>query len=109
MNSKVLPFLCVLLITSSVSLADDEKTKVAIGGGVGGAIGAVIGEEIGDREGAIIGSALGAAIGTAVATQESGSEEAISGSSHVEISVNSQKKHPKSRHCPPGQAKKGRC
>jgi hypothetical protein len=99
-----------------LAIADDRKIEAAVGGGAGGAIGAVIGDELGDREGAIVGSAIGAAIGTAIATQDDHSDAhdrpAHAGSPSVTIEVSDAPAthgHPKSRHCPPGQAKKGRC
>ena len=112
MAKLILAFIMTLTL-SAPSLADEQKTKAVIGGGVGGAIGAVVGDELGDRNGAIIGSAVGAAIGTAVATSDT--KPHVDGHHtpvHVEVDVaatQSQPKHPKGRHCPPGQAKKGRC
>lgn len=111
----MLKFIITVLVTltlSSASFAADQKTKAIIGGGVGGAIGAAVGSELGDRNGAILGSALGAAIGTAVATSEPKphSTSHIDAPVHVEVGVvASGDHHPKGWHCPPGQAKKGRC
>ena len=111
--AKLIIALITTLALSAPSLADEQKTKAIIGGGVGGAIGAAVGDELGDRNGAIIGSAVGAAIGTAVATSDAkphndGQHSPV----HVEVDVaaaQAQSNHPKGRHCPPGQAKKGRC
>ena len=100
----------MLMVLAEVSWADDQKTKAAVGGGVGGAVGAIVGEELGDREGAIIGSAVGAAIGTAIATNDSEAIREPSEPSAIKVEVDvSANKHPHGRHCPPGQAKKGRC
>ncbi len=94
----------LLMLVSGYALADNDKVEAAIGGGVGGAVGAVVGEELGDREGAIIGAAAGAAIGAALATDDDEVTELREPIvTVVEID------HPHPRHCPPGQAKKGRC
>ena len=115
---KLLSLCFLSLILSASTWADStddvDKKDAAIGGGIGGADGAVIGAEIGDRKGAIIGSAVGAAIGTAVATQpedqggHAASHPPVTLTPVVEISIHAGE-HPKSKHCPPGQAKKGRC
>jgi hypothetical protein len=111
--SKLIIVLFMTLGLSAPSFADEQKTKAIIGGGVGGAIGAAVGDELGDRNGAIIGSAVGAAIGTAVATSD---VKPHSDGHHIPVRVevdvaatHPPSKHTKGRHCPPGQAKKGRC
>ena len=100
--------LTLFILAAAPGLADDVDTKdAAIGGGVGGAVGGAIGAEIGDRKGAIVGAAIGAAVGTAIATDENHSAK-----TSVEVVVTDTAApggHPKGRHCPPGQAKKGRC
>ncbi len=105
---KLISILFTVAFFSSASAWSDgdvDTKDAAIGGAVGGAVGAAVGAEIGDRQGAIIGSALGAALGTAIATEE----EALSNQIPVvELSIQAEG-HPKGRHCPPGQAKKGRC
>ena len=101
-----------LLCLAPQAWADDDKIKAAVGGGIGGAVGAVVGDELGDRKGAIVGSAIGAAIGTAMATAEDKPRvDAVNeGNAVVVVEVEVQPNaHPKGRHCPPGQAKKGRC
>jgi hypothetical protein len=87
--------------------ADNSTLDAAIGGGIGGAAGAAIGNEVGGRDGAIVGGAIGAAVGTAVNTDD--------GSHHHSAPV-AEPRYEYSRppvqpgyHCPPGQAKKGRC
>ena len=97
---------CALLLVSS-AVHSGDKVEAAIGGGVGGAVGAVIGDELGDRQGAIIGAGVGAAVGAAIATDGNtpGYEKDRDGT--VSVVVVDQG-HP-GRHCPPGQAKKGRC
>ena len=92
-------------LLSSQSWAGD-KLEAAIGGGAGGAVGAVIGDELGDRNGAIIGAAAGAAIGVAIATDDDKPSSREDAEVIREISSTG---HPQGRHCPPGQAKKGRC
>ncbi|MEE8077867.1 MAG: YMGG-like glycine zipper-containing protein [Pseudomonadales bacterium] len=101
----------VALISSAPAWSDGDKIDrkdAAIGGALGGAVGAVVGAELGDRNGAIIGSALGAAVGTAIATREQAPSAHPESIPVVELSVQAEG-HPKGRHCPPGQAKKGRC
>lgn len=78
-----------------------------VGGALGGAIGAAIGSEIDGEQGAILGSALGAATGTALATDDKQAH------SRVKPIARAYQRPPKLRsspyHCPPGQAKKGKC
>jgi hypothetical protein len=110
--SKLFIALLLTLAMSSQAFGDGQKTKAVIGGGVGGAIGAAVGDELGDRNGAIVGSAIGAAIGTAVATSDVKPHVQAHAPVYVEVDVapsRKHSKHPKGRHCPPGQAKKGRC
>ncbi len=112
-----LSVLMVLLGSTSSILADDSDSEkitkeAAIGGGVGGALGGAIGAELGDRKGAIIGAAVGAAIGATVATEgstEGGANTDAKTKVVVVIPHVEADHHPKGRHCPPGQAKKGRC
>ena len=87
--------------------ADSSTLDAAIGGGIGGAAGAAIGNEVGGRDGAIIGGALGAAVGVAVTTDEGSHNTAPPVETHYEYS-RPRRGHP-GKHCPPGQAKKGRC
>lgn len=99
----------LLMLCTGYVVADD-KVEAAVGGGVGGAVGAVIGEELGDREGAIIGAGVGAAVGVAIATEEKDEEErSESANNQVVVVAQDGTSHPHGRHCPPGQAKKGRC
>ena len=94
------------LIWSAQTCFAADKVEAAVGGGVGGAVGAVVGEELGGRTGAIIGAGVGAAVGVAVATDNNRDDNS---NAAVEVIVSSTDVHPKGRHCPPGQAKKGRC
>lgn len=104
---KTLPALLLGIGLSTPVFADSSTLDAAIGGGLGGAAGAALGNEIGGREGAIIGGALGGAAGTALATDP-------------DVRVKRPAVEPEPRyyrhpvghpyiHCPPGQAKKGRC
>ena len=111
-----LSILLLLLGSGSSILADESHEtlkKAAIGGGVGGALGGVIGAELGDRKGAIVGAAVGAALGATIATADgkAGESTELKVQPKVVVVVESDhhQKHPKGRHCPPGQAKKGRC
>lgn len=82
----------------------DETLEAAAGGAIGGGVGAAIGEELGGRDGAIIGGAIGGAVGAAVATDDHEKSEAGTGTVVMRPVV-----VPSGSHCPPGQAKKGRC
>lgn len=97
-----LSLLAALTVCTAPVIADDFLKDAAIGGAVGGAVGAVIGAELDGKEGAIVGSAIGAAIGTATATEEKASAKKVIPVTHLHA-------HPRSYHCPPGQAKKGKC
>ena len=105
--------LTLLTLAASTSLAGDVDTiDAAIGGGVGGAVGGAVGAEIGDRKGAIVGAAVGAALGAAVATDDGNATHEHHKDPAVHVVVTDHVTaagHPKGRHCPPGQAKKGRC
>jgi len=102
----------LLMGISAYAAADNSTLDAAIGGGLGGAAGAAIGNEIGGRDGAILGGALGAAAGTAITT-----EKGRDHGKHVPRATSYRgqvmhKSHPVGHpgyHCPPGQAKKGRC
>ncbi|MEQ8860929.1 MAG: hypothetical protein RIC56_19965 [Pseudomonadales bacterium] len=102
-------FVFSLLLPGAVALAGDDTVRAAVGGGVGGAVGAAIGEELGDRNGAIVGGAIGGAVGAAIATEDrdSGTAHVVRETVRIETSVPGAR-HP-GVHCPPGQAKKGRC
>ncbi len=85
--------------------ADRDTVKTAVAAGVGGAVGAVVGEELGGRKGAIVGAATGAAIGAAVVTDSH--HDHHSGERVIVVTEPDHRHYRK--HCPPGQAKKGRC
>ena len=98
-----------LVVYAAQVFADDAtKVELAVGGGIGGAVGAVVGNELGDRKGAIVGSALGAAIGTPIVTKDKKPKVKSTPRVAVDIAIESTD-HRRGRHCPPGQAKKGRC
>lgn len=96
----------VILSTAPFATAGDETVEAAIGGAIGGGAGAAIGQEIGGRDGAIIGGAIGGAAGAAIATD--GDKSVDSKGPVIVQPVLLPPTHPR-RHCPPGQAKKGRC
>lgn len=101
--------LIFLSLTSTAAVADNQTKEASVGGGLGGAIGGAIGAEIDGRNGAIIGAGVGAAIGAAVTTEE---EMRSSRDVNVRTGVRVTSPgagHPHGYHCPPGQAKKGRC
>jgi len=99
--------LLLFALTTGSAVAGDTTLDAAIGGGIGGAAGGAVGAELGGRDGAILGGALGAAVGTAIST-DSASRAPYD---RVEVYRDNRRHygHPFYRHCPPGQAKKGRC
>ena len=108
MNIKSIVAALVLLLGAS-AVADDDRVKTAVAAGAGAAVGSVIGDELGDRKGAIIGSAVGAAVGAAVVTDGDDDHHHRSRDGVVVVAPVVSNGHPHVRHCPPGQAKKGRC
>jgi hypothetical protein len=106
-NMKLAYLAFALSLVSVQASADNSTIDAAIGGGIGGAAGAAIGNEVGGRDGAIMGGAVGAAIGTAVNTDEGTHHRSapVAGSRDEYRSPAAQPSY----HCPPGQAKKGRC
>ena len=97
--------LSAALLFSPTLYADNKTLEAAVGAGIG----AAIGNEVGGRDGAIIGGAVGAAVGT---SGHSGSNHTTTHqpATSVRYEVKDKKGgHPSDRHCPPGQAKKGRC
>lgn len=102
-RSKFSLLLLIGIIFHAISVSADDFVKdAAIGGAVGGAIGAVIGAELDGKDGAIAGSAIGAAIGTATTTRDKPLAKKVIPATRLNV-------HPRSYHCPPGQAKKGKC
>ncbi len=101
--AKIFSVALLACVTGSAWAGD--KVEAAVGGAAGGAVGAVVGDEIGDRKGAIIGAAVGAAVGTAIATEGNDKPEHHDGHGYGEAGGY----HGHGYHCPPGQAKKGRC
>jgi hypothetical protein len=116
MNLNIKYFLLVLALAATEVNADNGTLDAAIGGAIGGATGAVIGNEIGGRDGAIVGGALGAAIGTTITTNQ-GQRNIAPPRNHYYATPPGypryQYSYPRNEgpgyHCPPGQAKKGRC
>lgn len=100
MNIK---YLVLIIALSAIEANADSTLDLAIGAALGGAAGAVIGNELGGRDGAIIGGAIGGAVGTAANTDKLPDHHV----SQQRVYIESTK--PKGNHCPPGQAKKGRC
>jgi hypothetical protein len=96
--------LSAALLFSPALYADNKTLDVAIGAGVG----AAIGNEVGGRNGAILGGAVGAAIGSADSGDNRHSTHKADTSIRYEVEE-SRGGHPAGYHCPPGQAKKGRC
>ena len=90
---------------------DDLTIDAAIGGGIGGAVGGAVGAEVGGRNGAVLGSGIGAAVGSTIATKDYRQREYWPPEQKVEVVYQQDKgkAHPHGYHCPPGQAKKGRC
>lgn len=98
--------LAAVVLVAPYAAAGDETVDAAIGGAIGGGVGAAIGQEVGGRDGAIIGGAIGGAAGAAIATDDKDGHQTKA--PVVVQPVVLPPPHP-GRHCPPGQAKKGRC
>ena len=99
-------FAALVVLVATAASADELTKDAAVGGGIGGAVGGAIGAELGGREGAIVGSGVGAALGTAIATNDAEQDGKPVAVPPVVIVTPG---HPRGVHCPPGQAKKGRC
>ena len=96
--------------TSMSAQADDDKVRTALGAAAGAAAGAIIGGEVAGRDGAIAGAAIGGAAGAAVTSSPESDHSDRTKTAKVSVYLNDgAKAHPRTRHCPPGQAKKGRC
>jgi hypothetical protein len=121
---KLKYLLLALALIAVEANADSTTLDAAIGGALGGAAGAASGNEVGGRQGAILGGALGAAAGTAVTTDQ-GSRH-VAPHNHYNAAppggayYGAPPRDPRygysytgggnpGYHCPPGQAKKGRC
>ena len=87
-------------------IADDETLRTAVGAAAGAAAGAIAGDALAGREGAISGAALGGAAGAAIASSSRNPDDDPAQAEHHRKVA---KTHPHTSHCPPGQAKKGRC
>ena len=109
-------FMLALMLACIDANAGNDTLDAAIGGGIGGAVGAAIGNELGGRNGAIIGGALGATAGAHIATDR----DAHHGASQRNLYHRDAYRDPRYEyhlqrsgspdyHCPPGQARKGRC
>lgn len=96
----------VLVLAAPFATAGDDTVDAAIGGAIGGGVGAAIGQEVGGRDGAIIGGAIGGAAGAAITTDGKDDHRTRE---HVVVQPVIVPASPPGRHCPPGQAKKGRC
>ncbi len=108
---RFLKFILFLSLSSvsSVSFSGHLAKDAALGGELGGAAGGMIGSEAGGRNGAIIGSAAGAAIGAAILTNES-HDKYVKHPATTKIYYRPRyKNYAKTKKCPPGLAKQGRC
>ena len=101
--------LSLSLIASTLTFAGSNNMVLdaAVGGGLGGAAGGAIGAQVGGKQGAIIGAAAGAAVGAAILTDNTNKQPVYWHDKSYNSLFNNG--HPHYRHCPPGQAKKGRC
>lgn len=115
---KLKYLLLMLALATGGANADNSTLDAAIGGALGGAAGAAIGNEVGGRNGAILGGALGAAAGSAVTTDNDPRPRYVAPRrNHHYVAPPRDHYYERSRyydddrgyHCPPGQAKKGRC
>lgn len=116
MGIRTIAFVVVLAASAPTAAGDNLTRDAAIGGGIGGALGGAVGAEVGGRKGAIIGSGVGAAVGTAVATEGHDDHHdhhhdggVVPDSLEIHAHAGHPVGHDRGRHCPPGQAKKGRC
>ena len=111
MNLKY--FSLILILVAMEVNAGNSTLDAAVGGALGGAAGAALGNELGGRSGAIVGGALGASVGTAITTDQDHRHSAPVGSQYNNYPRNAYPVYPGNvnpgYHCPPGQAKKGRC
>lgn len=98
-----------MLAMAQLGNADEASVDAAIGAAVGGAIGAVLGQQAGGRDAAIAGGSIGAAVGTAVATDGQSQHQHADHQRVIHVVQPGANGHPHTEHCPPGQAKKGRC
>lgn len=121
---KLKYFFFVLALMTVEASADNSTLDAAIGGALGGAAGAAVGNEIGGRNGAIIGGALGAGVGSAITTDDNHRHAPRRNQYYaappagqyygapargVRHQHNNYYDDDHGYHCPPGQAKKGRC
>ncbi|WP_299197523.1 YMGG-like glycine zipper-containing protein [uncultured Amphritea sp.] len=110
MNIRYL-FLVISIFTAEASA--NSTLDAAIGGGLGGAVGAAIGNEVSGRDGAIVGGAIGGAVGTAINTDKPAdyqrSETKVRTRTMETHMIQTRSSNNNAYHCPPGQAKKGRC
>ena len=102
MKNRTLGHICMagalaLSMSMPAMALDDDTVDAAVGGGLGGAAGAAIGNEVGGRTGAVLGGAAGAAGGAAITTDDDDHDH------------HGRHDYRGGGHCPPGQAKKGRC
>lgn len=92
------------LLFSANLYADNKVLETAVGAGIG----AAIGNEVGGRDGAIVGGVVGAVVGASVGDDSKPAAPRPAPSMHYEVHQE-RSAHPDAQHCPPGQAKKGRC
>ncbi|MEM7250733.1 MAG: YMGG-like glycine zipper-containing protein [Pseudomonadota bacterium] len=67
-NLRFLSVLCVALTVGfgSPAIADHEKKRAVIGGGIGAVVGGLLGHDVGGGVGAVIGGGLGAVLGAQI-------------------------------------------
>lgn len=98
----------LLILSGALALsAGAQANNSTLDAAVGGGIGAAIGNEIGGRDGAILGGAIGAAVGTSGSNKEH--THVVPEGEIIRYEIRKEGGHPHEYHCPPGQAKKGRC
>ncbi len=106
MNFK---YLILMMMLFTVEASANSTLDAAIGGGLGGAVGAAIGNEVGGNDGAIVGGAVGTAINTDRSTDNQRSETRVRSHTIETPVIETRPLNNNGYHCPPGQAKKGRC
>ncbi len=103
MKAQHLVITAALLFSANL-YADNKVLETAVGAGIG----AAIGNEVGGRDGAIVGGVVGAVVGASIG--DDGKPVATRPAPVIHYDVQQERSaHPAAQHCPPGQAKKGRC
>ena len=105
-------FMLALMLACIDANAGNDTLDAAIGGGIGGAVGAAIGNELGGRNGGALGATAGAHIATDRDAHHGASQRNLyhrDAYRDPRYEYHLQRSGSPDYHCPPGQARKGRC